>query len=65
VKKRCYNFALEPYFGEPNQISGVMIVATEVTEEVLFCQRIQENERALQLSEERLRLALTNSSQGL
>ncbi|GAB2791205.1 hypothetical protein GCM10027275_40190 [Rhabdobacter roseus] len=56
------NFLYEPITEESNRVRGIMVVATEVTDQVLARQRLEENEQRLEkLVEERTRELYTSN----
>jgi len=59
------NFVYEAFRETDGTISGIIAVVHEVTEQVLARQKIEENEQQLQLSNDRLQLAIDAGELGL
>lgn len=59
-----FNYSLSPIRAEDGSIVAVLIITPETSGRVLLEHRLQEEQSALALSEERLRLAIDNADLG-
>lgn len=59
-----FSFVYQPYRELTGEISGVTVIATEVTQQALAHQQLAISEAALRESEERLRMAIENAEMG-
>jgi PAS domain S-box-containing protein len=59
-----FSFVYQPFRELNGEISGVTVLATEVTPQALAHQQLAKSEAALRESEERLRLAIENGEMG-
>jgi PAS domain S-box-containing protein len=58
LEKKILNFVYSPYYESNDQITGIMVSAIDVTELVQGRRRVEETNKQLELTQQRLELAL-------